>query len=43
MPDKVIIELEVPSLPLPADLLADKRALSQALAVALYRQRKISM
>jgi predicted HTH domain antitoxin len=43
MAEKLVIELDMPSVALPADLLADKQALREALAGALYRQRRISM
>lgn len=43
MAEKITIALDMLSLPLPAELLADKRALREALAVGLYRQRRISM
>lgn len=41
MAEKITIELDM--LSLPAELLADKRAMREALAVGLYRQRRISM
>lgn len=43
MAEKIIIDLDMLSVPLPPELLADKRAIREALAVSLYRQHRINM
>lgn len=42
MTNKLVIELDVPA-SIPADMLADKKAWRDGLAVTLYRQGKLTM